>query len=184
MSVEERLAALEAKVREHEDMEAIRQAVYTYARGTDRCHRDLVAHAYHDDAYDDHGTFGGDKQTTVDTIVSNPSGSPVSMHHVGNVLIELQGDAANVESYFFACQVRETDGRRYGRVRAGRYLDRFERREGVWRIARRFVVDDWSRIDELTTPDPIVDDRCRHGSRDTADPSYQLSDFTALVSGQ
>jgi hypothetical protein len=28
---------------------------------------------------------------------------------------------------------------------AGRYVDRFERREGEWRIARRTVVHDWSR---------------------------------------
>jgi hypothetical protein len=31
----------------------------------------------------------------------------------------------------------------------GRYVDRFERREGVWKIAHRQVIFEWSRIDQV-----------------------------------
>ena len=35
----------------------------------------------------------------------------------------------------------------------GRYVDRFERRHGEWRIAERTVVVDWQRIDRVYEPD-------------------------------
>jgi hypothetical protein len=38
------------------------------------------------------------------------------------------------------------------RVRAGRYLDLFERRDSEWRIKRRTVVDDYNRLDESSVP--------------------------------
>jgi hypothetical protein len=173
---------LERRLRELEDKEAIRQAIYAYARGADRCHHELIANAYHDDAWDDHGTFRGDKDTVVDIISSNPSGAIASMHHVGNILIELDGDQANVESYFFACQVREREGKKFTRIRAGRYIDRFERRDGRWRIAKRIVVDDWNRVDELVATAPELDGQCRRGTRDASDPSYDVSDFISVTS--
>lgn len=161
-----------------EDREAIRQVMYAYARGADRLDRELVEAAYHPDAFDDHGTFTGDRDTAVDVIVSNPSGAPVGMHHLGNMLIELDGDTANVETYFLACKAMEVDGVAQTSVRAGRYLDRFERRDGTWRIAHRVVVDDWSRLDAAPSPAPGLAGRVHPGARDRTDRSYQLSSFT------
>jgi hypothetical protein len=51
-----------------------------------------------------------------------------------------------VESYWLVVlkQLESDDGDLVG----GRYLDRFERREGEWRIAKRVVVPEWhSRLD-------------------------------------
>lgn len=172
------LDALAARLALLEDREEIRQRMYSYARGTDRLDRALVEDAYHPDAHDDHGTFSGDRATAVDVIVGNPSGAPVSMHHLGNMLIELDGDTAHVETYFFACQANEVDGRPVTRIRAGRYLDRFERRDGGWRIAHRVVVDDWSRLDEVTSLAPGLAGRVHPGRRDRDDRSYELSAFT------
>jgi ketosteroid isomerase-like protein len=169
--------SLERRLQEFLDKEEIRQVMYSYARGTDRCDADMIRAAYHDDAIDDHGSFRGDRETVVATITSNDSGALNSMHHIGNVLIELDGDRANVESYFLACQVRETDGMTYTRLRAGRYVDRFERRDGRWRIARRMVVDDWSRLDEVVEKAAEVGADSKFGSRTGADPSYLVSDF-------
>ena len=132
----DRWTILERRVNELEDREAIRQTIYTYARGTDRCHRELIESAYHHDAWDDHGSFSGDRSTVVDTISANGSGAINSQHLIGNMLIELHGDMARVETYFQACQTRTLDGRDFTRIRAGRYLDRFEKREGRWRIRR------------------------------------------------
>lgn len=168
------------RLRELLDKEEIRQALYSYARGTDRCHRDLIEAAYHEDAWDDHGTFAGTRDAVVDTIASNRGGAADSMHHVGNVLIELLGDAANVETYFMASQVLEVEGKTFTRMRAGRYLDRFEKRGGRWRIARRMVVDDWSRLDEVVSEAPGITPDCKQGTRDSSDPSYQVSDFTRV----
>jgi hypothetical protein len=165
------------------DREEIRQVMYAYARGTDRLQPELIGDAYHADAWDDHGNFRGGRDLVVDTIVSRGASAPTSMHHLGNILIELLGDSANVETYFMACQVLEHHGRTHTRLRAGRYLDRFERREGRWRVARRVVVDDWSRLDEVVTHAPSVSAECNHGSRDRHDPSFALSDFARVRSG-
>ncbi|MTB88965.1 nuclear transport factor 2 family protein [Aeromicrobium senzhongii] len=158
--------------------------MYSYARGTDRCDPDLIADAYHEDAWDDHGNFRGGRDVVVDTIVGRGAAARASMHHLGNVLIELLGDTAHVETYFMACQDLEIDGARFTRMRAGRYLDRFERRDGRWRVAHRTVVDDWSRLDEVVATAPSVTDECHRGTRDRTDPSYGLSDFSRLRSGR
>jgi ketosteroid isomerase-like protein len=175
--------ALERRMRMLEDKEEIRQAIYSYAHGTDRCQRDQIRAAYHDDAVDDHGSFSGGPDEVADIIAANSSGALNSQHHVGNVLIELDGDTANVESYFIACQLREVDGATYTRFRAGRYLDRFERRAGQWRIARRMVVEDWARLDRVSELPSEIGPNCVWGSRGSDDLSFRLSDFTGAVSG-
>ncbi|RYE42214.1 MAG: nuclear transport factor 2 family protein [Hyphomicrobiales bacterium] len=174
----ERQHLLEQRLQELLDKEEIRQAMYAYARGTDRCHRELIADAYHEDAWDDHGSFRGGRDVVVETIYGRRAGTSNSMHHLGNILIELHGDKANVETYFMACQSLDLDGKTYTRMRAGRYLDRFERRDSRWRIARRMVVDDWSRLDKVVAVAPSVTSECRSGTRDLLDPSYELSNFT------
>jgi hypothetical protein len=76
---------------------------------------------------------------------------------------------ARVESYFVAYKALVLDGRTYTTARAGRYLDRFERRECGWRIARRKVADDWSRMDEVVA----APEAGKHqGARSKEDPSY------------
>ena len=56
----------------------------------------------------------------------------------------------------------------------GRYLDRFEKRDGEWRIARRRYVLDWSRNGASTAQwdGPMYGNLKRHGARRPDDPSY------------
>jgi len=70
-----------------------------------------------------------------------------------------------------AFQFRERDGRRYTRTRAGRYIDRFERRDGTWRIAARSVADDWHRVDEVIATSPESAGWMK-GSRSMSDPVF------------
>ena len=173
-SIEHTVARLEA----HEE---IRQAMYAYARGVDRLDEALIAGAYHDDAWDDHGNFRGDPATVVNTIMRRGAAgeTTASMHHIGNILIDLHanGDSADIESYFVAYQLRNADGRTYTRMRAGRYLDRFDRRGGRWRITKRRVVDDWSRLDEVVATASEVGAENTVGLRSTDDASYALNEF-------
>jgi len=129
------------------DREAIREVMTRYCRGVDRRDDDLIRAAYHPDAFDDHGNFTGSREAVV-TKVRN-STVTASMHHIGNVDIELDGDVAWVETYFVAYASHEIDGRTYDSARGGRYLDRFERRDGRWAVARRKVADDWAHMDEV-----------------------------------
>jgi hypothetical protein len=59
-------------------------------------------------------------------------------------------------------------------VANSRYVDRFERRDGDWRIARRVVVTDSARTDTVAPwqgTSPISS--MTRGTRDHADPVYR-----------
>ncbi len=179
--IQTQLDALAAEVTRLRDMDEIRQVMYAYARGVDRADQALIAPTFHDDAYDDHGNFKGDKATTLAALNAsskNPA-TTASFHHLGNILIDLQGDHAKVETYFMAVQRKEEEGKTYTRTRAGRYLDRFEKRAGVWAVSHRVVVDDWSRLDEVVQMAREVGAENYHATRTPADPSYRLHDFVS-----
>lgn len=175
----QKLEVLERNVERLRDCEVIRQAMYRYARGVDRGDETLLEPAFHDDAYDDHGNFRGTKQDALAALAKSAKNEAVtaSMHHIGNILIDLDGDFADVESYFIAYQRRVIDGRDFTRIRAGRYLDRFEKREGVWRVLNRKVIDDWSRLDEVISTAHEVSESNHHGTRSRTDPSYEVEGF-------
>ena len=63
-----RVDELSEEVQYLRDCEAIRQAMYAYARGVDRADQDLLERSFHDDATDDHGNFKGGKRETLETL--------------------------------------------------------------------------------------------------------------------
>lgn len=141
------------------DREEITEAILRYARGVDRRDWPLVRSVYHDDAHDDHGAFKGDLDGLMDWLQRRHAMIAKSMHFISNILVEFDSaDGAVAESYYLA---RQTMGPEAGESRlmllgdkaadvdrsasisaemTGRYVDRFERRNGVWRIARRIVL--------------------------------------------
>lgn len=126
----------------------IQQVLYRYCRGIDRGDRDLIASLYHEEALDNHGGFHGSGAEFAAWIVDlMDQNSIVGQHHITNVLIQLDGECAHVESYFFAYHPDVTqDGKAEGlALVGGRYLDRFERRQGCWKIGDRRVVLDFTR---------------------------------------
>jgi hypothetical protein len=94
------------------------------------------------------------------------------MHSVSNHQIELEGDVAWSEAYLVALHRFERDGELHDWVLGGRYVDRFERRDGEWRIAHRITVHDWSRVDRVTEVFELAD-RFAQGSRSAEDPVYR-----------
>lgn len=129
------------------DREAIRDVMYAYCRGVDRRDLSLIKTAYHEDAFDDHGNFSGGPEALLEKVSKDPSGlkSIGSMHHIGNISFSfLDSRTAIVESYFIAVNVFKHENGEFVDQRAGRYVDRFEKRQGRWAIAERKVVDDWA----------------------------------------
>ena len=127
----------------------ITAAMHRYLRGVDRCDVDLIKSAYHPDARDRHGDFDGLGTDFADALVNERLLQfTASSHHVSNMTIELDGDRAFVETYFMAVNVKPDH--RLLSV-GGRYIDRFERRVGEWKVADRQVVLDW---DTFGPPDP------------------------------
>ena len=75
-----------------------------------------------------------------------------------------------------AAAERDAQGQPLETFLCGRYVDRFERRAGEWRVAARTVVYDWVR----QTPLPAISDaelfgvRQPTGGRQPNDPLYEL----------
>jgi len=124
----------------------IQQVLFRYCRGVDRGDAQLISSVYHPAAVDAHGAWTGLGKDFAAYLVPNMDQVPlVGQHHITNILIELSGDQAAVESYFVAFHPEATDAGPAHALVCGRYLDRFERRETGWRIADRKGVIDISR---------------------------------------
>ena len=129
------------------DREAIRHCLMRYSRGIDRMDEELVLGVYWPDAVDEHLEFTGSPAEFVAYCMPLMTGMDQTSHLLGNILIAIDGDRGDVETYFQAFHRLKGDSVSSARdlVVAGRYLDRFERRQDEWRIAKRVVVLDWFR---------------------------------------
>src|SRR3954451_21721015 len=95
------MALLMARVDELEARDAIRDTIYRYCRGEDRCDAELIKSAYHPDAFDAHGgSFSGNAHEFAEFITGAMADAVCNNHYVANVLIELHGERAFVESGF------------------------------------------------------------------------------------
>jgi SnoaL-like domain len=98
----------------------------------------------------------------------------VTWHNTGNQLVEIDGDAAWAEHYTISSHRIAAKGDKPERdlVASGRYIDRMEKRNGEWRIARRLLIVDFIRLD----PNPPMKQTVgsRSGERNRNDPSYAM----------
>ena len=156
------------------DERAIRNVVLRYCRGVDRMDRELVRSCYHADATDEHGSFTGQVDEFLEWVFRVLARYEVTMHFVGNLLVEFvpgEPDVARCETYGIAFHRSAGEDPRGNLATGFRYVDRFERRDGEWRIARRVAITEWSRVDDREHWWPIPDGM-RTGSRDRTDAVY------------
>jgi hypothetical protein len=148
-SLEERVAQLEAEVRLARDKQKIYDTLMQYCRGIDRCDADLVLGTY--------PTY--DAKNIVDWLLANPT---MTMHFIGNCLIDVHGDDAESESYFFSFHTNARDAKTYLRTRAGRYIHHWKRVGDGWITADRDIRDEWNDDREL---EKAGDDGFLYGER-------------------
>jgi len=155
------------------DREAIRDVIHLYCRGIDRLDRDLVRRCYHSDGYEEHGSFEGGIDAYLDWVWEMLAKYERTQHLVCNILIEIKDDRAVAESCALATHFG-LDGKPQNNLITGfRYLDRFERRSGEWKILRRIALPDWSRIGH-SEDRWLIPDRLTQGRRDQSDISYSV----------
>ncbi len=155
--------------------EQIRDVIYRYCRGIDRVQLDLVRACYHTDATDDHGDYRGGIDGFIPYLTTALAVWEHTTHFIGNVLIELTApDYARVESYAVAYHRRAARGESPALdVTAWiRYVDDFERRTGVWRIATRVCLSDWTRTDAVPTRGWVRPASYTQPRRDGGDPVF------------
>jgi hypothetical protein len=169
-------AARETALQDLLDRAAIREVLARYCRAADRCDEELLRSCYHAGALDRHGRFAGPAADFAAWVIGVQRASSITTQHaVSNVVIELAGTTAWVESAFMATHVRparEGCDEPFLDTFWGRYVDRFDKRDGVWAIASREVIHDWSERRACGPPMPHVD-AYRAGRRDRGDPSYE-----------
>ena len=126
-----------------------------------------------DDARTDYGIFKGDADGFVEFAQNALRPLKSNQHLIGQVRIDLEGDVGFGEVYFIAFHRLEVDSEDRDLFVAGRYVDRYERRDGVWKIAFRSELVDWSRNDPASDSFLKASPESLLGARGAADLSSQ-----------
>lgn len=125
------------------DREKIRDCLARLARGEDRRDAALISGSYWPDSTTDYGVFAGDFDTYLAWVVPGSEAIPVTQHVLGQSVIEIHGDVARVETHVLSYHRVDMGEEERDTCVGGRYLDRFKRRDGEWRIAHRLMLYDW-----------------------------------------
>ena len=148
---------------------AITDVLHTHCRGLDRLNDETLKACYWPEAEVDYGSYKGPAQAFTELVVDALGGAyELTRHSITNTLITLQGSTARCESYVSADHLLH--GANSEMCFAGRYLDRLEQREGLWKILHRQVVMDWGRSRDL------IDERYNEAFTDLAKGSHDSSD--------
>lgn len=125
------------------ERERIRHNLARYSRGMDRQDADLIKASYWPEGWDDHGVFIGTGAEFGEWL--KPVWPTMKMDHLlGQSYIELQGNFANVETYFLAYHRAGAEPTQ-DMFLGGRYVDRLEKRGEQWKFIQRVAVYDWYR---------------------------------------
>lgn len=155
----------------------ISRRIYMYCRAVDRLDRKVGYSVWHEDGTADYGDdlYVGSGHGFIDWVCEQHSKMSAHSHQVTNLLIEVNEDQAVSEAYVIATLQAAAEISPSGETRVrhmtfyGRYLDRWSRRGGAWRIDHRvFAID----LDNTQYADPPMF-KIR-GRRDLGDVSYQL----------
>ena len=144
-----------------------------FCRANDRRDEELMRSCFHPDAVIElHETLDVEAFVALGREVLGRF--TVTWHNTGNQLVEVDGDAAWAEHYTTSSHRIAADdaGPERDFVASGRYIDRMERRDGEWRIARRLMLLDFTRLD--TNPPQPPGFGTRSGERNGNDPSYAM----------
>jgi hypothetical protein len=181
------------------DQIAIRDLLSQYCRGVDRRDWSLVRSVFHPDAYDDHGVYRGNVDGFIAFLTERHEFVTMSMHHIGNVLVEFAGpERAMVETYCLAFQRYAPGGDAVRAAITGgksatssdepmevtmwvRYVDIMTKRDGQWKIGHRRVAWDALQARALEADGPRIGPEWLAGARDPTDLVYEQQ--RALTAG-
>jgi hypothetical protein len=166
--------AMDARLQALLDKQDITEALTRFSRGMDRLDKPLYLSAFHADAEMAAGPFVGLASECADwAFPMHVEGQILTHHSLLNITIDLDGDVAHTETYYiFVARNKDESLVQAG----GRYIDRFERRDGAWKIALRTNAIEWAGLlPSIPIPFADVPDLYGNGApaRDPSDPSYR-----------
>jgi SnoaL-like domain len=173
MNTKDEIGKLTQDVQYLLDRLAIKDCAARHARGCDRYDSDMLANVYHADGVDEHGnTINPGPKYTVWANAAHEAAFRLHQHHICQQTCEIDGDVAHCETYVVG-MFHDKDGK-IGRILGGRYIDRFERRNGEWRIViRRSPVEGALAGDASLLSSPVFQGQGYiKGMKDKRDLSY------------
>jgi len=150
----------------------IRDVHSRYCRGLDRMDKPMAYSVWHEDGTAHYeGMFEGTGHGFVDWVWEAHSHMERHSHQITNVLAEIDGDRATREAYVTVVlwTLPDADGNQTEHVGRGRYLARWERREGRFAIVERFFMQDMGTVTPLARADISPS-----SARDASDPSFSF----------
>ena len=161
------------------DRMAITDVIYTHCRGVDRASEEILKSTYWPDAEVDYGGYKGPAHPFCESLPGAIRRYSNTQHQVSNMMIELAGNRAVVETYVTAHHYLAVEGGLDTEMTyIGRYLDDMEKRDGVWKIRFRKIVMTWHQnalatADEVSNPSLTLIARA---SRHPDDPLFEFLD--------
>lgn len=136
---------LEQALNELLDKQAIYELVCAYCNAADRHDHVKMRALYHEDAIDEHGHFAkGPAMEFIDKLPEIQKGMEILHHNVTTVNLKLDGNKAEGEVYIIAFHKVKDGGKGFDVLIGGRYFDKYEKRNGVWKFSHRSIVADWA----------------------------------------
>ncbi|MDX3899115.1 MAG: nuclear transport factor 2 family protein [Sphingobium sp.] len=149
----------------------ISELITGYSRAVDRADAGALTALFHPDASVVTGVFNGRASDFAQEITGwLRANAKLTCHTVSNVWLSIRGDRAIGESYILGLN-RDIGADPQDHIAGGRYLDRFERRDGTWRFSERVFVMDWNINQPSSDADPMYDCYQRGGYAPN-DPIY------------
>jgi hypothetical protein len=177
------MATADDVMQELVDEYQLRKLVHAYCRAADRGDIEQLRNLYHDYAVDAHGGFSsGTADEFLQQMIAARPYVRSMQHHITTVNFAIAGHVAEGEIYTIAVHTLAGRDRDIDVVVGGRYLDKYEKRDSIWKFKERTIVTDWAKVDDPSTMDlshPITKDTLK-GTLDASDPSFQ---FFSLLNG-
>jgi len=160
------------------DKHEITELLYAYCNAADRHDHVKMRSLYHEDAFDDHGSFfKGPAMEFIDMLPEIQKPMEILHHNITSINIELDGNYAEGEVYMLAFhRYKDESGKSVDLLVGGRYFDNYEKRDGEWKFSLRAAGADWAFFNdpsEAAMDHPMI--AATHiATPGPGDPSYQF----------
>lgn len=167
-----------AQLQELLDKQAIYELLCRYCRGRDRLDLELILSCFHPDATGLWVGLTGLYDLPVDEYLAAEFDTwkklAGTQHLITNFLCEVDGDVAQAETYQYSSAWGFPEGDQVHNITtSNRFIDRFERREGEWKIVRREFYRNFLRNDGDDFEFPSEANGWPKSSHDRSDPAYR-----------
>lgn len=172
---------LSQRIRRVADYQAILDQMSCYIQSVDRCDLELLKSTFHADGVVRFGIFDGNAHEFCDfDIPFIKENLTMGSHRFSTATIEFDSDTrVRAESYMLGnAAAPGADGKLLNFPDNMRYLDVWEKRDGIWRMYSRDLVMDWNAFWPYSQRDAGEFASMRRSSRNTDDPAYALRNGT------